>query len=102
MRHEKRKTRQKMRPKPGSSSLENLTLSLSHPDLKAQKPVLFVVVFRPPAPYSEFLSHFSDFLSDLVLSSDKVLIVGDFNIHVDVDSDGLTTAFNSTLDSTWK
>ncbi|XP_054869434.1 uncharacterized protein LOC129349621 [Amphiprion ocellaris] len=87
------------RPKPSYSSFENLTLSLSHPDLKAQKPVLFVVVYRPPAPSSEFLSQFSDFLSDLVLSSDKVIIVGDFNIHVDVDSDSLTTAFNSILDS---
>ncbi|XP_054860077.1 uncharacterized protein LOC129347328 [Amphiprion ocellaris] len=87
------------RPKPSYSSFENLNLSLSHPDLKAQKPVLFVVVCRPPAPYSEFLSQFSDFLSDLVLSSDKVIIVGDFNIHVDVDSDSLTTAFNSILDS---
>ncbi|XP_051806672.1 uncharacterized protein LOC127534728 [Acanthochromis polyacanthus] len=87
------------RPKPDYSSFENLTLSLSHPNLKAQKPVLFVVIYRPPAPYSEFLSQFSDFLSELVLSSDKVIIVGDFNIHVDIDSDSLTTAFNSLLDS---
>ena len=87
------------RPKPGYSSFENLTLSLSNPNLKAQKPVLFVVVYRPPGPYTEFLSQFSDFLSDLVLSSDKVIIVGDFNIHVDVNSDSLTTAFNSILDS---
>ena len=37
----------------------------------------------------EFLSEFSDFLSSLMLRSDKVVIVGDFNIHMDVDSDSI-------------
>lgn len=32
-------------------------------------------------------------------STDKVIIVGDFNIHVDDDTDSLKTAFNSLLDS---
>ncbi|KAL3969371.1 PHD finger protein 20 [Sarotherodon galilaeus] len=46
-----------------------------------------------------FLSDFSDFLSDLVLSSDKIIIVGDFNIHVDAKNDSLNMAFNLLLDS---
>ena len=50
-------------------------------------------MYRPPGPYSEFLSEFSEFLSNLVLSTDKVIIVGDFNIHVDVDNDSLSTVF---------
>ena len=58
-----------------------------------------MVVYRPPAgAYLEFLSEFSDFLADLVLSSDKVVIVGDFNIHMDVDSDSLKLAFTSLLE----
>lgn len=40
----------------------------------------------------------ADFLSNLEINSDKVIIVGDFNIHVDVENDGLATAFKSLLD----
>uniref|UniRef100_A0AAQ6IH18 Reverse transcriptase domain-containing protein n=1 Tax=Anabas testudineus TaxID=64144 RepID=A0AAQ6IH18_ANATE len=87
------------RPKHSFNSFESLTLSLSDPNWKNPKPVLFVIVYRPPVPYSEFLTEFSEFLSDLVLSADKVIIVGDFNIHVDVDDNCLNTAFNSLLDS---
>ena len=58
-----------------------------------------MVVYRSPGADLEFLSEFSDFLSDLVLGSDKVVIVGDFNIHIDVDSDSLKLAFISLLES---
>ena len=58
----------------------------------------FVVVYRPPGPYSEFLSEFSEFLSQLVLSTDKVIVVGDFDIHVDVENDSLNINCNSILD----
>ncbi|XP_074501484.1 uncharacterized protein LOC141773537, partial [Sebastes fasciatus] len=81
------------------NSFESLVLSLSHPTWKALQPILFVIVYRAPGPYSEFLSEFSEFLSSLVLKTDKVIIVGDFNIHVDVDNDSLSTAFISLLDS---
>ena len=60
---------------------------------------MFVVVYRPPGPYSEFLSEFSEFLSQLVLSTDKVIVVGDFIIHVNVENDSLNIHFNSILDS---
>ena len=80
------------------NSFESLTLSLFYPSWKCQKPVIVVVVYRPPGPYSEFLSEFSDFLSELVLSTDKVIIVDDFNIHVDVANDSLNFAFNSLID----
>ena len=55
-------------------------------DSKSQAPILLVIVYRPPGPYSEFLSDFSGFISDLVLQTDKVIVVGDFSIHVDVES----------------
>lgn len=47
------------------------------------KTVLFVITYCPPGPYSEFLPDFSNILSDLVLSLSKIIILGDFNIHVD-------------------
>ena len=43
---------------------------------------MFVVVYRPPGPYSEFLSEFSEFLSQLALSTDKVIVVGDFKLFI--------------------
>uniref|UniRef100_A0A8C5G3G3 Reverse transcriptase domain-containing protein n=1 Tax=Gouania willdenowi TaxID=441366 RepID=A0A8C5G3G3_GOUWI len=87
------------KPKASYTSFESLVLNLSHTESKTCQPVLFVIIYRPPGPYSEFLSEFSDFISNLVLSSDKILIVGDFNIHVDKDSDSLSSAFMSLIDS---
>lgn len=88
------------RPKYSSSSFESLTLGITHLNWKAEKPLLFAVVYRPPAgPHSEFLSEFSDFLSDLVLRADKVIIIGDFNIHVDIINDSFRNGFISLLES---
>nr|XP_054587113.1 uncharacterized protein LOC129152559 [Nothobranchius furzeri] len=81
------------------SSFEHLILSFPNPDCKTVKPLLFVVLYRPPGPYSEFLDQISDFLSDLVLNTDKVIVVGDFNIHVDIEKDCLNVAFSNILDS---
>ncbi len=41
--------------------------------------------------HTEFIKEFGDFLSELVLAADKVLIVGDFNIHVDNEKDALNS-----------
>uniref|UniRef100_A0A8C5GPT6 Reverse transcriptase domain-containing protein n=1 Tax=Gouania willdenowi TaxID=441366 RepID=A0A8C5GPT6_GOUWI len=87
------------KPKASYTSFESLVLNLSHIESKTCQPVLFAIIYRPPGPYSEFLSEFSEFISNLVLSSDKILIVGDFNIHVDKDSDSLSSAFMSLIDS---
>ena len=54
---------------------------------KTLKPVLFVIVYHAPGPYSEFLSEFSEFLPTLVISADKIIILSYFNIHVDIESD---------------
>ena len=79
-------------------SFESLVLSITDPNWKNQKPVLLVVVYRPPGAYSQFLSEFSDFLSSVVLNWDSIIIVGDFNIHVDNDSDSLGNTFSGLLD----
>ena len=87
------------KPKLNYNSFESIVLSLSHPNWKTLQPVLFVIVYRAPGPYSDFISEFSEFLSSLVLKSDKVIIVGDFNVHVDVTNDSLSNAFTSLIDS---
>ena len=79
-------------------SFEHLALSIRCPNWKNLKVVLFVIVYRPPGPYTEFLSEFPDFLSKLVLDSERIIIVGDFNIHVDNSNDSLNKAFADLLD----
>ncbi len=66
-----------------------------------KSPVMFVLatVYRPPGHHTDFIKEFADFLSELVLAADRVLIVGDFNIHVDNEKDALGSAFIDILNS---
>ncbi len=62
----------------------HITLS-RETSVKDKSPVMFVLatVYRPTGHHTDFIKEFADFLSELVLAADEVLIVGDFNIHVD-------------------
>ncbi len=66
-----------------------------------KSPVMFVLatVYRPPGHHTDFIKEFADFLSELVLAADKVLIVGDFNFHVDNEKDALGSAFIDIFNS---
>ena len=52
-----------------------------------------VIVYRPPysvkhpVTTSTFITEFSDYLESLVMSSEPLLILGDFNIHMDLPDD---------------
>ena len=85
--------------KPTYKSFESLVLNLSHPSWKSSQPLLFVTVYRPPGAYTLFLSEFSEFLSSLVLASNKIILNGDLNVHIDVETDSLGKAFSSLIDS---
>ena len=63
--------------------------------IQTKKSVGFILVtgYRPPCSVF-FLLEFADFLSSLVVNSDKVVIVGDFKIHMDSEGDPLRSAFN--------
>ncbi len=78
----------------------HITLSREK-SINDKSPMMFVLatVYRPPGHHTEFIKEFGDFLSELVLAADKVLIVGDFNIHVDNEKDALGTAFIDILNS---
>ncbi len=52
---------------------------------------VLATVYRPPGHHTDFIKEFGDFISELVLAADKVLIVGDFNIHVDNEKDILNS-----------
>lgn len=46
-----------------------------------------------------FLEEFSDFIADLITHPDKILIIGDFNIHLNKAVDPLSRAFQAIIDS---
>ena len=69
------------------NSFELLVLNFAHPDKTPIKLFTLVIVYRPPGPYTTFLSEFADFLVNLVVNTVKILIVGDFNIHMDNKND---------------
>jgi hypothetical protein len=66
--------------------------------------IRLAVIYRPPSQSTkcsdgQFLTEFSDFLQLLVVMGGKLLIVGDFNIHVDVVGNATACKFLSLLDS---
>ena len=46
-------------------------------------PILCLLVYRPPKLSPCFIDEFSDMLSSMCLASDKIILLGDFNFHVD-------------------
>ncbi|KAL6459500.1 hypothetical protein MHYP_G00329720 [Metynnis hypsauchen] len=62
-------------------------------------PVLCAVIYRPPKYNKDFINDFSEFLAGLMPNYDRVLIVGDFNIHVCCPEKPLVTDFLNIIDS---
>ncbi|KAJ8017673.1 hypothetical protein HOLleu_44756 [Holothuria leucospilota] len=64
-----------------------------------------IVVYRPPysashpVSFTTFLSEFSDLLENVVPGPHNLIILGDFNIHVDDQCDPSTLRFTDLLDS---
>ncbi len=75
----------------------DITLS-KETSVNDKSPVMFVlatmymVVYRPPWHPTGFIKEFADFLSELVLAIDKVLIVADFSINVNNEKYSLESA----------
>jgi len=76
-----------------------LNVTLSNVNDKSRLRFVLATVYRPPGHYTDFIKEFADFLSELVLAADKVLIDDDFNIHVDNEKDALGLAFKDILNS---
>ena len=64
-----------------------------------------VIVYRRPysdehkVSFDVFINEFSNYLESVVLSKENLLIIGDFNIHMDVPSDTKTNRFLDLLES---
>ena len=50
-------------------------------------PVLIIVIYRPPKQNSKFMSEIAELLSVASTNYDKILLSGDFNLHIDSPSD---------------
>ncbi|KAJ8245152.1 hypothetical protein GJAV_G00274640, partial [Gymnothorax javanicus] len=61
--------------------------------------IALVIVYRPPGQYSGFMHDFSELLSELVLSYDRIVILGDFNLHFERVDDSSTSIFTSLVES---
>ena len=64
-----------------------------------------VIIYRPPSSpvhpvsISTFFVEFSDYLESVVMSNEPLVLLGDFNIHVDVPTDMDAIQFRDLLDS---
>ncbi|KAJ8247213.1 hypothetical protein COCON_G00234620, partial [Conger conger] len=79
---------------PVHRSFESVALQINGPT-----PTILVTVYRPPKPSREFLNEFSAFLTSLCSLSPNIILLGDFNIHMDNVNNTLTKDFTSCLDS---
>ena len=73
------------------SSFEHHAFVFSSP------PVLSISVYRPPQHSSTFISDFADLLTIIHATYDRILITGDFNIHVNKSSDSMSRDFLNLL-----
>jgi hypothetical protein len=81
---------------PACDSFEFLNLSIMY----RPRRVRLLVVYRPPASSATvFMSEFQAVLEILSTLPEKVIIVGDFNIHVDVPSEKLAVTFLELIET---
>ncbi|XP_059188467.1 uncharacterized protein LOC131971162 [Centropristis striata] len=78
---------------PHHSSFECLAVKLTGP-----KPTIIVTIYRPPKPSAVFLNEFSSLLTSVCAMSPTVILLGDFNIHIDNPSNIFAKDFTSLLD----
>lgn len=79
---------------PVFTSFELQLFTLNNPSL-----VLVAVIYRPPKYHDKFISEFADFLSSFFLQYERILIVGDFNIHICCNDKPLVKDFLNIIES---
>lgn len=67
--------------------------------ITCKEPVFVLTIYRPFKPNNIFIHEFSELLSQCMALYDKVLILGDFNIHVCCSTQPFATDFINTIDS---
>ena len=91
----------KLYPSKVYQSFEHIDLSVS--TRKAH--LRLIIVYRPPPSVKnkltpkQFLEDFTSYLKELVDHTSDVIIVGDFNVHIDVPHDSTACHFIDIIDS---
>ena len=80
-------------PLPELSSFECLAFNSKHP-----LPMTVLLIYRPPKPNPRFIPEMYNLLSTFCPTSPNIIILGDFNIHVNTPSCHLASEFLQLLD----
>lgn len=62
-------------------------------------PISIVLIYRPPQQNKDFLSELAALMGDLVIRYDKILLLGDFNVHVCCASKPYSAEFLNMIES---
>ena len=93
----------------GTASITQITMSSNkvpfnsyssfehHAFVFSSPPILCITVYRPPQYSTSFISEFSELLSVIHTTYNRILITGDFNLHVDNTSDPVSREFLNLL-----
>ena len=77
-------------------SFEHMLLRVTHCTMS----FLFAIIYRPPdTPHNQFLADLSELLEVISSSPSELIIMGDFNIHVESPSDNFASSFLSLIES---
>lgn len=68
-------------------------------ELSGSVPTIVATVYRPPKSNKDFITDFTTLLTHLSTLSSNIILLGDFNIHMDIVNNTLTKDFTSCLDS---
>ena len=80
-------------PKPKTFECMQINFSVDNRTVK------MIAIYRPPtSSKSEFVEEFSDLCEKENISGGEVVMLGDFNIHVDESSSAVTRSFNTCLE----
>lgn len=67
-------------------------------ELRHNEPVFCAVIYRPPKYNNDFISDFSNFIAPILTKYDKILLVGDLNLHVCCPSTPMAKDFIELID----
>ena len=67
-------------------------------ELQGATPTIITVLYRPPKPSSVFIAELSTVLTELNAMSPNIILVGDFNVHMDKSSKTCTKDLMDMLD----
>ncbi|XP_071754179.1 uncharacterized protein LOC139910701 [Centroberyx gerrardi] len=74
--------RQDLNPRPLSIPAAPSSAHLAF-KIPGPKPLVIAIIYRPPKPNPSFLSDLSEFITQLSSISPSILLLGNFNIHID-------------------